>query len=163
MASEWVMYLSVVAIGVLTIAGVTITFNTINLNTIENTIEVGLNEAIQTVSQELKSVLELGMNTDPLARVNINRTLNLPTDLSGHEYRITFRVLPGAKNWILEGIDTSDDTFDELSYETTLPWRDVTLSNKAGTGLPVINSYNNQHQISFVRAAGSDAFTIYIW
>jgi len=82
MASEWVMYISVVAIGVLAIAGVTLTFNAINTNTLENTIEVGLNEISTTIAEELKNILEIGLNTDPLTRVVINRTLNLPTDLS---------------------------------------------------------------------------------
>lgn len=163
MASEWVMYLSVIAIGVLAIAGVTLTFNTINLNTVENTVEVGLTEAIQTVAREIKSVLELGLNTEPLTRVAINRTLSLPTDLSGHEYQITFKVLPGAKNWIIEGVDITDTDSDEVPYETTIPWQSVSLTNEGGTGLPVIKSIDAQHHIDFIRATGSNTFTIYIW
>ncbi|MHA1185572.1 MAG: hypothetical protein ACTSSK_01655 [Candidatus Heimdallarchaeota archaeon] len=82
MASEWVMYLSVVAIGVLMIAGVTLTFNSISMNTIENTVAVGLNEVVNTVAKEIKTVLELGMNADPLSRIAINRTFSLPFDFS---------------------------------------------------------------------------------
>ena len=163
MASEWVMYISVVAIGVLAIAGVTLTFNAINTNTLENTVEVGLNEIVNTVAEELKNILEIGLNTDPLTRVVINRTLNLPTDLSGHSYEVHFRVLPGAKHWYVEAVDIDDPEVDNIPYETTIPWRNVTLSSAGGTGLPVIYSYETQHYMSFVRNEGSDAFRIIIW
>jgi hypothetical protein len=163
MASEWVMYLSVVAIGVLMIAGVTLTFNSININTIENTVEVGLNEVVNTVAKEIKSVLEMGMNADPISRIAINRTFSLPFDFSGHKYQVSFRVIPGANHWFIEAADTTDDNINEITYETIVPWRNVTLTNKAGTGLPILSSENFQHHIDFYSAAGSTAFRIYIW
>lgn len=162
MASEWVMYISVVAIGVLAIAGVTLTFNTINLNTVENTVEVGLREISTTIANELKAVLELGANTDPLTRVEINRTLDLPRRIAGHEYEVNFLVFPGANHWFIEAVDTTDSTISEFIFETTVPWQGVSLSNKAGTGLPIISSSNYQHHIDFIRTAGSNSFTIYI-
>ena len=163
MASEWVMYLSVVAIGVLMIAGVTLTFNSINMNTIENTVEVGLNEVANTVAKEIKTVLELGMNADPLARIAINRTLSLPFELSGHKYQISFKVFPGANHWFIEAIDTTDTAAREITYETIIPWRNVTLTNAAGVGLPILDSSNYQHHINFFSAEGSVTFRIYIW
>ncbi len=163
MASEWVMYISVIAIGVIAIAGVTMTFNMINTNTIESTVEVGLNDVLNTVAEELKNVLELGMGTDPQTRVAINRTLSLPIDISGHHYEISFKVLPGAKHWFMVAIDNSDASISEIPFETTVPWQDVSLVNKAGTGLPLLSSDSFQQHIDFIRAAGSNTFTIYIW
>lgn len=163
MASEWIMYISVVAIGVVAIAGVTLTFNTINMNTIESTVEVGLNDVLNSIAEELKNVLELGMSTDPQTRVAINRTLSLPLDISGHHYEISFKVLPGAKHWFMEATDITDSSISEISFETTIPWQDVSLVNKAGTGLPLLSSNSFQQHIDFIRAAGSNTFTIYIW
>ncbi|MHA1243218.1 MAG: hypothetical protein ACTSP7_01475 [Candidatus Heimdallarchaeota archaeon] len=163
MASEWVMYLSVVAIGVLMIAGVTLTFNSISMNTIENTVAVGLNEVVNTVAKEIKTVLELGMNADPLSRIAINRTFSLPFDFSGHKYQISFKVLPGANHWFIEAADITDENINEISYETIVPWRNVTLTNAAGTGLPLLLSENYQHHIDFFSAEGSESFRIYIW
>ncbi|MHA1126146.1 MAG: hypothetical protein ACTSO7_14445 [Candidatus Heimdallarchaeota archaeon] len=163
MPSEWVMYLSVVAIGVLMIAGVTLTFNSISMNTIENTVEVGLNEVVNLVAKELKSVLELGMNADPISRIAINRTFSLPPDLSGHKYQVSFRVLPGANHWFIEAADVTDTDMGEVTYETVVSWRDVTLTNAAGTGLPLLESDNVQHHINFFSAEGSITFRIFIW
>lgn len=163
MASEWVMYISVIAIGVIAISGVTLTFNAININTIESTVEVGLNDVLNTVAEELKNVLELGMSTDPQTRVAINRTLSLPIGISGHHYEISFKVLPGAKHWFMVAIDSSDSSISEIPFETTIPWQDVSLVNKAGTGLPLLYSESFQQHIDFIRAAGSNTFTIYIW
>ena len=163
MASEWVMYISVIAIGVIAIAGVTLTFNTINTNTIESTVEVGLNDVLNTVAEELKNVLELGLQTDPLTKVAINRTLSLPADISGHRYEVSFKVLPGAKHWFMEATDITDSSISDIPFETTVPWQDVTLVNKAGTGLPLLSSDSFQQHIDFIRAAGSNTFTIYIW
>lgn len=163
MASEWVMYLSVVAIGVLMIAGVTLTFNSININTIENTVEVGLNEVVNTVAKEIKTVLELGMNADPISRIAINRTFSLPFELSGHKYQVSFKVLPGANHWFIEAADITDTNIGEMTYETIVPWRNVTLTNAAGSGLPLLLSENYQHHINFFSAEGSLTFRIYIW
>ena len=113
MASEWVMYISVAAIGILLIAGVTLTFNTINLNTIENTVEVGLNDVANTIANEIKDVLEFGLSelattADITTQIAINRTVVLPEDISGHDYEIVFKVFPGAKHWIIEAQDVTD-------------------------------------------------------
>jgi hypothetical protein len=162
MASEWVMYLSVVAIGVLTIAGVSLTFTAINQNTIENTIEVGLNEVLNTVAEELKNVLELGLQSDPLTYVYINRSLVLPTDLSGHDYEVYFKVLPGAKHWFIEAQDIQDTDIPEKSFETSIPWNDVSLLAVDGLSLPVISSLYDQHFITFIRNQGTEAFRIII-
>ena len=162
MASEWVMYLSVLAIGVLTIAGVTITFNSINVNTIENTVEVGLNEVATEVAKELKDLLEFGLATDPLTRVMINRTMSLPTDIASHFYEIRFRVLPGTNHWFIEAYDVTDIDIPTIIYETALPWRNVTLSNAAGTGLPVLESQNLQHNLCFYRSEGTTTFRLYV-
>ncbi|MBK5112355.1 MAG: hypothetical protein KGD59_10420 [Candidatus Heimdallarchaeota archaeon] len=163
MASEWVMYISVIAIGVLTIAGVTITFNAINQSTLENTIEVELNEVATTIASELKDMLELGLSMDPLTQVMINRSLSLPYDVSGHSYEVTFIALPGAKHFFIKAVDTSDQDVSTIQFETTIPWRNVTLSNVAGTGLPQITSGVLQHFISFQRTEGTDSFKIVIW
>ncbi len=163
MASEWVMYISVVAIGVLTIAGVTLSFNAINTNTLENTIEIGLTEVVNTISEELKNVLELGLQTDPLTRVNINRSLDIPLQLSGHEYEVYFKILVGAKHWFIEAKDISNTDMDEILFETTIPWQDVTLTSVGGIGLPVISSLYDQHFICFVRNEGTESFRIIVW
>jgi len=163
MASEWVMYISVVAIGVLAIAGVTITFNAINQSTLENTIEVELNEIATIIANELKDILELGLSMDPLTQVMINRSLSLPLDVSGHSYEVSFKVLSGAKHFFIEARDTSDQDVDAVQFETTVPWGNVTLSNVAGNGLPLITSGVLQHFISFQRAEGTDSFKIVIW
>ncbi len=163
MASEWVMYISVVAIGVLTIAGVTITFNAINQSTLENTIEVELNEVATIIANELKDILELGLSMDPLTQVMINRSLTLPFDVSGHSYEVSFTALPGAKHFFIEATDTSDQAIGSVQFETTVPWRNVTLSNVAGNGLPLITSGELQHFISFQRTEGTDSFKIVIW
>ena len=55
------------------------------------------------------------------------------------------------------------DTNIEVPFETTIPWRDVTLTNQDGTGIPILESVNNQHHIIFYRADGSNTFRIYIW
>ncbi|NHJ47571.1 MAG: hypothetical protein FK733_07275 [Asgard group archaeon] len=163
MASEWIMYLSIVSIGVLTIAGVSLTFNAINVNTIENTVEIGLNEIVNTIAEELKYVLELGLQSDPLTRVNINRSLELPTDLSGYEYEVDFKILPGAKHWYIEAKVLSDADISEIEYETTIPWQDVTLTSTDGFGLPIISSLHDQHFVSFIRNQGTEAFRIIVW
>ena len=157
------MYISVIAIGVIAIAGVTLTFNTININTIESTVEVGLNDVLQTMAEELKNVLELGMSTDPQTRVAINRTLSLPVDISGHRYEVSFRALLGAKHWFMEATDITDSAVSTITLETTVPNQDVSIINKAGTGLPIIRSDSFQQHIDFIRAAGSNTFVIYIW
>ena len=162
MASEWIMYISVVAIGVLAIAGVTLTFNAINTNTIEDTVEVGLNELANTISEEIKNVLELGLQQDPLTKVLINRTLNLPLDISGHDYQVTFRILPGANHWFIEAIDLNDEGVSEIVFETTIPWRDVTLVSASGSGLPVVTSSLDQHFVAFESNEGTEAFRIII-
>lgn len=162
MASEWIMYISVVALGVLTIAGVTLTFNAINTNTLEDTVEVGLNEVVNTISEHIKNVLELGLQQDPLTEVIINRTLNLPTDISGHDYQITFRILPGANHWFINAIDVNDEGVSEILFETTIPWRDVTLVDADGSGLPVVTSSLEQHFVAFQSNEGTEAFRIII-
>jgi hypothetical protein len=163
MANEWIMYLSIVSIGVLTIAGVSLTFNAINVNTVENTVEIGLNEVINTVAEELKYVLELGLQSDPLTRVYINRSLELPTDLSGYEYQVTFKILPYANHWFIEAEVLSDDDIEPIEFETTIPWQDVSLTSSDGLGLPVISSLYDQHFVSFVRNQGTEAFRIMVW
>ncbi|TET32240.1 MAG: hypothetical protein E3J70_01220 [Candidatus Heimdallarchaeota archaeon] len=163
MASEWVMYISVVSIGVLAIAGVTITFNAINQSTLENTIEVELNEIAITIANELKELLELGLSMDPFTQVMINRSLTLPFDVSGHSYEVSFIAIPDAKHFFIEAIDTSDQAVGTVQFETTIPWRNVTLSNVAGNGLPLITSGELQHFISFQRTEGTDSFKIVIW
>ncbi|NHK32971.1 MAG: hypothetical protein FK730_16610 [Asgard group archaeon] len=162
MASEWIMYISVIAIGVLTIAGVTLSFNAINTTTLENTVEVGLKEVVNTIAEELKNVLELGLQMDPLTRVNINRSLDLPLALSGHEYEVYFKIFVGAKHWFIEANDLSNDDL-EVVFETTIPWQDVTLTSVGGIGLPVISSLYDQHFISFVRSEGTESFRIIVW
>ncbi|HUT82039.1 MAG TPA: hypothetical protein VMZ29_12635 [Candidatus Bathyarchaeia archaeon] len=162
MASEWVMYLSVIAIGVLTIAGVTLTFNAINTNTLENTVEIGLNEIVSTVASELKNVLELGLQTDPLTAVTINRSLDLPSELSGHNYLVQFKILPSGKHWYIEAVDTIQDN-TVVIFETTLPWRDVSLTSPDGLSLPLIQSnVGDQHYVCFLRNEGTQAFRIII-
>ncbi len=163
MASEWVMYISVIAIGVLTIAGVTITFNTINQATLENTIEVELNEIATTIATELKDLLEFGLSMDPLTYIMLNRSLSLPYDVKGHSYEVSFTALPGAKHYFIRAADTTDQGVGEIQFETTIPWRNVTLSGVAGIGLPVITGGEFQHFISFQRAEGTDSFKIVIW
>ncbi|MCF2143012.1 MAG: hypothetical protein ACTSXO_06310 [Candidatus Heimdallarchaeota archaeon] len=162
MPQEWVMYISVVAIGVLTIAGVTLTFNSINTTTLENTIEVGLNEVAFSVAQEIKNVLELGLQQDLTGRVIINRSLILPLDLSSHDYQITFRILPGANHWFIEASDLTDSNIQEVVFETTIPWRNVTLVSPSGLGLPVITSTLDQHYVAFQSLEGTEAFRIII-
>ncbi|NHJ84310.1 MAG: hypothetical protein FK734_02535 [Asgard group archaeon] len=162
MASEWVMYIAVIAIGVLTIAGVTLTFNAININTLEDTVEIGLNEVVNTVAKEVKNILEIGLDTDPLTRVSITKSLNIPNAISGHQFQITFRVFPGANHWFIEASDITDPELTDILYETTLPWTNVTLSNLAGNGIPVIYSYNTEHFITFLRSEGTDIFKIII-
>lgn len=163
MASEWVMYISVLGLGVLLIAGVTLTFNNLNNNTIENNIEIGLLEINSLIAKELKTIFELGVNSDPNTPVTINRTLSLPTDLSGHQYRIEFTITGDANHWIIVGSDITDNQVDEVRLETSLAWRSVSLFNKKGTGLPTIQSNNFQHYLSFIRTAGTSIYKIYIW
>ncbi|TFF85281.1 hypothetical protein EU523_00080 [Candidatus Heimdallarchaeota archaeon] len=162
MASEWVMYLSVLALGVLTIAGVSLSFEVMNLRVTENTVEVGLSETTSFIAKELKSVLELGMMNDPLTLVQINRSFSLPSDLAGHQYEIHFKVLPNSNHWFIEGEDTTDSKTEIVEYETTIPWRNVTLYNDQGTGLPIIRSSSFQHYVKFIRASGTSSIRIYI-
>ncbi|MHA1212067.1 MAG: hypothetical protein ACTSSH_06365 [Candidatus Heimdallarchaeota archaeon] len=163
MASEWVMYLSVIALGVLTIAGVTITFNAISNSTLENTVEVGLNEVVSTVAQELKGVLELGLQSDPLTAVTINRTLDLPDDLVGHDYEVYFKIYPSSKHWFIQAVDITSDKTSEILFETTLPWADVTIQSPGSLSLPILSSTSDlQHYICFFRIEGAQAFSIII-
>ena len=162
MASECVMYISVISIGVLLIAGVSLTFNAITNNTLENTVEAGLDEIVNIIYMELKNVLELGMQMDPLTRVVLNRSLDLPRDIAGHFYTINFKVLPGAKHWFIEAVDLNDRTINPIIYESTIPWRNVTLVSGTGTGLPTINSNEAQHYLCFQRSEGTETFRIRI-
>jgi hypothetical protein len=157
------MYISVLAIGILAIAGVTVTFNRINLSTVESTVEAGLQEVAATVATELKNVLELGLNTDPQTKVMINRTLTLPRDLSGHQYTIQFTILPNYNHYIIVATDITDSLVDEVSFETTIPWTDVSLTNQEGTGIPILRSNNLQHHLNFLRTEGSTLYKILIW
>ncbi|MHA1220207.1 MAG: hypothetical protein ACTSQB_00570, partial [Candidatus Heimdallarchaeota archaeon] len=103
--------------------------------TLENTVEVGLNEVVSTVAQELKGVLELGLQSDPLTAVTINRTLDLPDDLVGHDYEVYFKIYPSSKHWFIQAVDITSDKTSEIDL---------------------------QHYICFFRIEGAQAFSIII-
>jgi hypothetical protein len=99
---------------------------------------------------------------DPLTRVNINRSLDLPLALSNHEYEVYFKILVGAKHWFIEAKDLSNDDL-VVGFETTIPWQDVTLTSIGGIGLPIVSSSYDQHFICFERNEGTESFRIIIW
>lgn len=159
MASEWVMYLAIIGIGVVTIAGVTSTFDLMNLNVADSTVEVGLQEVASIVAKEMKKVYELGLSTDPLTEVTITQILNLPTDIAGRQYVIEFSRRIGSNNLYLKAIDLESPL--EIIYETTLP-RDIILESPTGELDPPIRSANYQHFLSFQRTGGSSVYRIII-